>query len=96
MQHVVGISLCVAFLIFFAWLFTPNRKPASADRDASGDPFIDPDDTYQIGLLAGLTGGTIPDAALMRFALKRFQEIHGRRATSRDIGIVLGLIESSD
>jgi hypothetical protein len=42
-----------------------------------------------------MRGGTIPDAALMRFALQRFEEENGRRATSSDLGIVLGMIESS-
>jgi len=30
----------------------------------------------------------------MRFALQRFQQIHGRLATTREIGVVLGLINS--
>lgn len=87
-QIIVGC--CV--LAFFFWVLIPNAK--SGGRDKSGDPFIDPDDTRQIALLIGLKGGTIPDAAVMRFALQRFEQEHGRRATTRDIGIVLGLIDT--
>ena len=89
-QFIVGC--CV--LAFFFWVLIPNSK--RGERSRSGDPFIDPDDTRQIALLVGLKGGSIPDAAVMRFALKRFEQEHGRRATTRDIGIVLGLIDTID
>jgi hypothetical protein len=88
------IILGVAVLAFFFWLMKPSVVPGKTD--SSGDPFIDPDDSYQIGLLAGLTDHSIPDAAVMRFALQRFQEVHGRRATSRDIGIVLGMVHTME
>ena len=93
MYDLPTIAGAIAAFAFLVWLFIPTSK-MSANSDRSGDPFIDPDGSYQIGLLVGLTGGSIPDAATMRFALDRFQKMHGRRATSRDIGIVLGLIES--
>jgi hypothetical protein len=89
-----GIIISILAVGIFVWLLLPapgRKTPAGQTED---DSFIDPDDSRQIGMLIGLTGGTIPDAAAMRFALGRFQEIHGRRATSRDIGTVLGLIES--
>lgn len=87
-QVIVG---CCAFA-FFVWLLIPkSRSYATGD---TSEPFIDPDDTRQIALLVGLRGGSIPDAAVMRFALQRFEQQHGRRATTRDIGIVLGLIDS--
>jgi len=53
---------------------------------------IDPSDSRQIGLLAGLTGGGIADAATLRFALERFEQLHGRKATTRDVGTVAGLM----
>lgn len=64
--------------------------------DASGTTLIDPDDSYQIGMLVGMTGGSIPDAAVMRYALDCFKQIHGRPAATQDIGIVLGLIDSQN
>lgn len=95
MNTALQILFSIAVLVFFVWLFIPTASTRPKDCDSNGDPFIDPDDSYQIGVLIGLTGGSIPDAAVMRFALQRFQDIHGRRATSRDIGVVLGLIRSS-
>ena len=94
MENIFPILLGIAAVVFFVWLVVPSKNSAPLMSKNPDDPFIDPDDSYQIGLLVGLRGGSIPDAALMRFALQRFQEIHGRRATSTDIGLVLGLIES--
>ncbi len=76
----------LAALAFFIWMLASSRR----DR---GSDFINPDDARQIGTLVGLSGGSIPDAATLRFALERFQKQHGRRATTRDIGVVLGLIK---
>ena len=76
----------LAALAFFIWMLASSRRD-------SGSEFINPDDARQIGTLVGLTGGSIPDAATLRFALDRFQKQHGRRATTRDIGIVLGMIK---
>ena len=76
----------LAALAFFIWML-------ASSRNGSRREFIDPDDARQIGTLVGLSGGSIPDAATLRFALDRFQKQHGRRATTRDIGVVLGLIK---
>lgn len=92
LQTIIQVGVACAVLAFFCWMMIPN-SPRGSDNKA-GDPFIDPDDTRQIALLVGLKGGSIPDAAVMRFALKRFEQQHGRRATTRDIGIVLGLIDT--
>lgn len=93
MQSIFLIILAVGVLGLFVWLLIPTSSPGR-ESQGSTDPFIDPDDSYQIGLLVGMTGGSVPDAAVMRFALQRFQERYGRRATSTDIGIVLGLIDT--
>ena len=93
MQSIFLIILAVGVLGVFVWLMIPTAT-TSRDSEGSTEPFIDPDDSYQIGLLVGMTGGSVPDAAVMRFALQRFQERYGRRATSTDIGTVLGLINS--
>ena len=82
LQAIVPLSA----LALFIWMLASSRQGGGRD-------FIDPDDPRQIGTLAGLSGGSIPDAATMRFALDRFQKQHGRRATTRDIGTVLGLIK---
>jgi hypothetical protein len=87
MLQAFQIILGITALIFFVWLITPTKKSHAVQ-------FIDPDDSYQIGMLAGLVGCSMPDAAVMRYALQRFQEMNGRRATTKDIGIVLGIIYS--
>jgi hypothetical protein len=85
MTTLLQAILPLAALAFFLWMLATSRRD-------SGSELINPDDARQIGTLVGLTGGSIPDAATLRFALDRFQKQHGRRATTRDIGIVLGLI----
>jgi hypothetical protein len=93
LPNFLTILVALGFLALFVWLLIPEKKKyATGDSD---EPFIDPDDSYQIGLLMGMYGGSVPEAAVMRFALQRFQEIHGRRATTRDIGLVIGLIEKA-
>ena len=94
MGNIIAIIIGIAVVAFFIWLMLPSPKAAPLATKSSDNPFIDPDDSYQIGLLVGMSGGSIPDAALMRFALLRFEEKYGRRATTADIGLVLGLIET--
>ena len=86
MTNLLQAIVPLAALAFFIWMLANSRRD-------SGSEFINPDDARQIGTLVGLTGGSIPDAATLRFALDRFQKQHGRRATPRDIGIVLGMIK---
>ena len=93
MQSISTVLLAIGVIGVLVWLMIPTARTGN-NKIGSNDPFIDPDDSYQIGLLVGMTGGSVPDAAVMRFALQRFQELYGRRATSTDIGIVLGLINS--
>ncbi len=59
------------------------------------DKLIDPSDSYQIGLLIGMTGGTVTDAAVAWNALQRFEQLNGRKATMRDIATVVGLMKTS-
>jgi phosphotransferase system glucose/maltose/N-acetylglucosamine-specific IIC component len=88
MQSIFAILIGVAALAFFVWLFIPS-SPA---KETSDGELIDPSDSRQIGMLIGLAGGGIADAAVARFALERFEQIHGRKATTRDVGIVVGLM----
>ena len=56
---------------------------------------IDPTDSRTIGLLVGLTGGTITDAAIARAAITRFEQTYGRHATARDLAIVAGMMKTT-
>lgn len=85
-QLIIGAMVVIAFL----WLLAGGRSVTSM-KDGE---FIDPNNSQQLGTLIGLAGGDISDAAVARFALQRFQEIHGRRATTRDIGTVVGLMRT--
>jgi hypothetical protein len=58
------------------------------------DQLIDLSDARQIGLLIGLSGGSIVDATEARLALERFEETYARKATTREAGIVVGLMKS--
>jgi len=88
MNHIVAIAIGIAALGFVIWLLIP-----SSSHECGGDgELIDPSDSRQIGILIGLTGGGVADAAVARFALERFEQIHGRKATTKDVGIVVGLM----
>ena len=92
MQNIIAILVGVAALAFFIWVFIPS--PSRTEQTDS--ELIDPADSRQIGMLIGLAGGGIADAAVARFALERFEEIHGRKATTREVGIVVGLMRGGD
>ena len=70
---------------------TPAVRPVT---DVRADATIDPNDDHQLGLLLHMTGGAVNDAAAARNALQRFEREHGRRATTRDVDAVVGLIHA--
>ena len=87
MIHVFGIALAIGLFIFAMWLLTPSKN----DKHGSSDDIVfDSSDSRQIGILIGMTGGSIVDAAVAQYALQRFEETYHRKATSRDIGIIIG------
>lgn len=93
MDTIYDILIGAAALGVFIWLLVPSSssKPSAPDGEV-----MDPSDSHQIGLLLGLAGGGIVDAAVARFALVRFEQIHGRKATTRDVGLVVGLMRGGD
>ncbi|WP_309572543.1 hypothetical protein [Deinococcus sp.] len=48
--------------------------------------------SHTSGMMEDSMGGTIVDAAVMRYALDRFEQ-HGRKATARDLGMVAGIVQ---
>jgi len=60
---------------------------------AGDDEVIDATNDRQIGMLVGMSGGTITDAEMARFVLERFEKINGRKATMREIGMVIGMLK---
>lgn len=93
MDTIYDILIGAAALGVFLWLLVPS---SSSNPSAADGELIDPSDSHQIGLLIGLAGGGIADAAVARFALERFEQIHGRKATTRDVGLVVGLMRGGD
>jgi voltage-gated potassium channel Kch len=47
-----------------------------------------------IRLITGMLGGSISDAATAHYTLQRFEEKHKRKATPRDLAIVVSMIHS--
>ena len=94
MNNIIPIIIGIAGLGFFIWLMIPSAVSTTSTNDSTGDDIIDASNPQQIGILIGLTGGSISDAAVARFALQRFEEIHGRKATMREVGMVVGLMSS--
>jgi hypothetical protein len=88
MGEVVAILIAVAAVVAFVWIF------GGSIAGASGDAPIDATDARTIGTLVGLCGGSVADAAVAQAALRRFEEIHGRKATVREMGIVVGLMKT--
>jgi hypothetical protein len=88
--------ICIGVIVVavLVWMLWGSRAPAEASASADGE-LLDPNDSYQMGLLAGLMGGDVVDAAVYQFALRRFEEIHGRKANTRDIGTVAGLMSEN-
>lgn len=84
MQHVIGVTVCLAVFVFVLWLFGGSKQ----------DEILDPSNDRQIGILTGLLGGSIADAAVVRYALQRFEETHGRKATTRDAATVAAMMKT--
>lgn len=85
------VAIC-GFLIFI-WLMSGNSN-SSTSSTANGDELIDPNDTRQLATLIGMTGGDITDVAVARYAIQRFKEQHGRSPSTRDIGMLIGIMKS--
>ena len=92
MDQFLNILPGLAAVAFFIWLMLPSR---ALTREKQED-LIDPSDPRQIGILIGLYGGDIAHAVLARFVLARFEEIHARKATAGETGIVVGLMRGDN
>jgi general secretion pathway protein G len=87
MNRVLHILLAASALAIFLWMLLGSKKPDDENSE------IDPTDDRHIGTLIGLTGGTIQDAAIARFALQRFEQEHSRKATVQEMAIVAGVLK---
>ena len=88
-QVLAGIGFCLyVALVIHSW-FQKMEIHATSQNDV-----IDPNNLYQVGYLVGMTGGTVADAATVRYALERFEQTHGYKPTLRDGAIVVGIMNS--
>lgn len=90
LTQVIGGLLGLGYVIFMvlSWFEKPKVDSSAGHENLAAD------NPAQIGVLVGLTGGTIADAATAQSALVRFEQTHGRKPTMQDAGVVVGLMNS--
>ena len=93
MSTLIQLMLGVGSLAAFGWLVFSGARSSEAPV-TSQDDVIDLRNSYQIGFLMGMTGGTVTDAAVIRHALERFEHSYGYKATLRDAATVVGLMNT--
>jgi hypothetical protein len=85
----------VAAIVFVVVAFVKYRNEPIADERSS----VDKDRDYRIGVALGAMGYDIQYAAVVRYALSRFEEEKGRKATEQElatlIGTAIGVAQSS-
>jgi hypothetical protein len=72
------IFVVVAFVKYRNEPITDERSPVDKDRD------------YRIGVALGAMGYDIKYAAVVRYALSRFEEEKGRKATEQELATLIG------
>lgn len=85
----------VLAMVFVVVAFVKYRNEPIADERSD----VDKDRDYRIGLALGAMGYDIKYAAVVRYALSRFEEEKGRKATEQElatlIGMAIGVAQSS-
>jgi hypothetical protein len=80
----IGV-VCVGL---FIWIFFGKRKR----KPMTAQEALEAEQAQMIGLITGMLGASISDAVTARYALQRFETQHRRKATPRDLAIVMGMI----
>ena len=94
MSPLMQVILGFGSLALFCWMMFSQTSTPGVSVTSVHD-VIDPNNSYQIGFLIGMTGGTVVDAAVVRFALQRFEQVHGYKPTLRDAALVVGFMKTS-
>ena len=101
MQEWIARIIILAFLAFLVWwnfgrrganrraADQPVPAPAAASEQPTGQV-----DASQVGVLTGLLGGSIADAAQAQYALRRVQESTGQTPDSYQVGVAVGMVIS--
>ncbi len=92
----LGLIAFVTAIAVFLWLCAGCRSEGVTPSTSSPQGPIDAADPKLIGLLIGMSGGTISDAAQAQFALRHFEASTGRKATAQDLGFIVGMMSTYD
>lgn len=93
-MSIYQLLIGLAVLAFFFWLLMGGTSSSSGRASSGEGELIDPNDTRQLATLVGMMGGDVADVAIARLAIERFQKEHGRPPTTRDVGILIGLMRN--
>jgi hypothetical protein len=83
----VALALVVAVVV---WGLAPRRKTPGEISAPPAPPADDPDLTRKVGVVTGVMGGTVEDAAVTKYALSRLE----KPPTAYDIGVAAGIQSS--
>jgi nitrate reductase gamma subunit len=81
--YLIGIG-AVGLLIWI--FFVKSNKPMTVQES------LEAEEARLIGMVTGMIGGSVADAAVARYALQRFEAQHKRKATPQDLAIVVSMI----
>jgi hypothetical protein len=83
---VFGTIMFILAMVFVVVAFVKYRNEPIAD----GRSDVDKERDYRIGVAMGAMGYDIKYAAVVRYALSRFEEEKGRRATEKELATLIG------
>lgn len=81
---ILGAVLVIGWLVLMFWSWLSPAKPAAESAQ-------DGEHDRQIGMLIGMLGGGIEEAAQARYAISRLEEDLGRRATLHEMATAIGV-----
>jgi hypothetical protein len=85
-MEVFGTIMFVLAMVFVVVAFVKYRNEPIADERSD----VDKERDYRIGVALGAMGYDIQYAAVVRYALSRFEEEKGRKATEQELATLIG------
>jgi nicotinamide riboside transporter PnuC len=94
MEQVLAGLFLLVIVGFYAWFYTTQKpQPFYQTPDVAEEERVV---AWIAGVRAGTTGNLLFYMQAARIAVKRFQRLHGRRATMNDLEAVSGLFSLTD
>jgi hypothetical protein len=84
--EVFGTIMFILAMVFVVVAFVKYRNEPISD----GRSDVDKERDYRIGVAMGAMGYDIQYAAVVRYALSRFEEEKGRKATEQELATLIG------